>query len=173
MALFIYLWLCCVGATLVAALSLSLWQLVLLWSRGSGACGLSGCGAQALEHRLSTTGAWAYLLLGMWDLPRSGIEPVSPASAGRFFTTETPGKPSKTLLNIIIRKQFNLEQQQRDVKRRYPKENITWQKKDMKSSQHHSSPGKYKVKPQDTSKHPLEWLNFLVLTVSSVGKDVK
>ena len=124
MVLFIYLWLCWVGATLVAALSLSLRQLVLLWSRGSGACGLSSGGAQALEHRLSTTGAWAYLLLGMWDLPRSGIEPVSPASAGRFFTTETPGKPSKTLLNIIIRKQFNLEQQQKDVKRRYPKENI-------------------------------------------------
>ena len=29
----------------------------------------------------------------MWDLPRSGIEPMSPASAGRFFTTEPPGKP--------------------------------------------------------------------------------
>ena len=29
----------------------------------------------------------------MWDLPKSGIEPVSPALAGRFFTTEPPGKP--------------------------------------------------------------------------------
>ena len=29
----------------------------------------------------------------MWDLPRSGIEPVSPALAGGFFTTESPGKP--------------------------------------------------------------------------------
>ena len=28
----------------------------------------------------------------MWDLPRSGIEPVSPALAGRFFTTELAGK---------------------------------------------------------------------------------
>ena len=26
------------------------------------------------------------------DLPNSGIEPVSPALAGRFFTTESPGK---------------------------------------------------------------------------------
>ena len=26
-------------------------------------------------------------------LPRSGIEPLSPALAGRFFTTEPPGKP--------------------------------------------------------------------------------
>ena len=29
----------------------------------------------------------------MRDLPGSGIEPVSPALAGGFFTTETPGKP--------------------------------------------------------------------------------
>ena len=28
------------------------------------------------------------------DLPRLGIEPASPALAGRFFTTEAPGKPS-------------------------------------------------------------------------------
>ena len=27
------------------------------------------------------------------DLPDPGIEPVSPALAGGFFTTETPGKP--------------------------------------------------------------------------------
>ena len=27
-------------------------------------------------------------------LPRSGMEPVSPALAGRFFTAETLGKPS-------------------------------------------------------------------------------
>ena len=30
------------------------------------------------------------------DLPYPGIEPVSPALAGRFFTTEPPGKPSST-----------------------------------------------------------------------------
>ena len=27
------------------------------------------------------------------DLPDPGIEPVSPALAGKFFTTEPPGKP--------------------------------------------------------------------------------
>ena len=27
------------------------------------------------------------------DLPNPGIEPVSPALAGAFFTTEPPGKP--------------------------------------------------------------------------------
>ena len=35
----------------------------------------------------------------MWDLPGSEIESVSPALAGRFFTTELPGKPL-TLLSI-------------------------------------------------------------------------
>ena len=34
----------------------------------------------------------------MWVLPRLGIEPVSPAEAGRFFTTEPPGKPLCHLL---------------------------------------------------------------------------
>ena len=29
----------------------------------------------------------------MWDLPGSGTEPVSPALAGGFFTTEPPGNP--------------------------------------------------------------------------------
>ena len=29
----------------------------------------------------------------MWDLPGSGIEPMSPAAADGFFTTEPPGKP--------------------------------------------------------------------------------
>ena len=29
------------------------------------------------------------------DLPDSGIEPTSPALAGRFFTTKPPGKPIK------------------------------------------------------------------------------
>ena len=29
------------------------------------------------------------------NLPRSGIEPVSPALVGKFFTTEPPGKPQR------------------------------------------------------------------------------
>ena len=29
----------------------------------------------------------------MWDLPRPGLEPVSPALTGRFLTTVPPGKP--------------------------------------------------------------------------------
>ena len=50
------------------------------------------------EHRLQTRrpsscGARAQLLRGMWDLPRPGLEPVSPALAGRLSTTAPPGKP--------------------------------------------------------------------------------
>jgi len=58
-----------------------------------GHVGFSSCGFQVLERRLSGCGAWAPLLHGLWDLPRSGIKPMSPALAGGFFTTEPPGKP--------------------------------------------------------------------------------
>ena len=54
--------------------------------------GLSSCGSQALECRLSGCGAWALLLHGMWDLPGPGLEPVSAVMAGGFLTTEPPGK---------------------------------------------------------------------------------
>ena len=56
------------------------------------ACGLSSCSSWALEHRLSSCGARAQLLHGVWDLPGPGLEPVSPALAGRFLTTAPPGK---------------------------------------------------------------------------------
>ena len=64
--------------------------------------GLSSCGSRALEHRLNSCRPRALLLLGMWDLPGSEIEPVSPAVAGGFFTTEPPGKPSKACIGRWI-----------------------------------------------------------------------
>ena len=42
------------------------------WASVAVACGLSSCGSQA------------QLLCGMWDLPRPGLEPVSPALAGEI-----------------------------------------------------------------------------------------
>ena len=45
------------------------------------------------ERRLSNCGSRAQLLRGTWDLPRPGLEPVSPALAGRLSTTAPPGKP--------------------------------------------------------------------------------
>ena len=94
---------CCVGF-------LYLWRVgVALYLRGSWAfhcSGFSCCRAlargskdfssyspRALEHGLSSCGTQAQLLWDMWDLPGPGIEPVSPASAGRFFTTEPSGMP--------------------------------------------------------------------------------
>ena len=44
-------------------------------------------------HRLSNCGSRAQSLRVMWDLPRPGLEPVSPELAGRFSTTAPPGKP--------------------------------------------------------------------------------
>ena len=38
----------------------------------------------------------------MWDIPRSGVEPTkSPVLAGRFFTTEPPGKPDEWFFEMI------------------------------------------------------------------------
>ena len=42
---------------------------------------------------LSSCGSRAQSLRGMWDPPRPGLEPVSPALAGRLSTTVPPGKP--------------------------------------------------------------------------------
>ena len=44
-------------------------------------------------RRLSNCGPRAPSLRGMWDPPRPGLEPVSPALAGRLPTTAPPGKP--------------------------------------------------------------------------------
>ena len=49
-------------------------------------------------RRLSNCGSRAQLLCGMWDLPRPGLEPVSPALAGRFSIAAPPGKPFKYFL---------------------------------------------------------------------------
>ena len=46
-------------------------------------------------RRLSNCGSRAQLLHGIWDPPRPGLEPVSPALAGRFLTTAPPGKPHR------------------------------------------------------------------------------
>ena len=51
-----------------------------------------------VEHRLQTCrlsncGSLAQPLRGMRDPPRPGLEPVSPALAGRLPTTAPPGKP--------------------------------------------------------------------------------
>ena len=67
-------------------------------ARALGSVGFSSCSSQSVEHRLNSCGAWAQLLCSRWGLPGSGIEPMSLALAGRFSTTEPPGKPAAWLL---------------------------------------------------------------------------
>ena len=62
---------------------------------GFPCCRARAPGARAsvvVARGLSSCGAWAQLLRSMWDLPRSGIEPVSPALAGGFLIIVPPGK---------------------------------------------------------------------------------
>ena len=49
-------------------------------------------------RRLSNCGSRAHPLRGLWDPPGPGLEPVSPALAGRFSTTAPPGKPGKSIV---------------------------------------------------------------------------
>ena len=90
---FIYLWLCWVFVAMWALsncskpgyspiASFSFWWLLLL----------------QLLLSMPNSCAWASLPHGMWDLPRPGMEPVSPALASGLFTTETPGEPRNVLL---------------------------------------------------------------------------
>ena len=56
----------------------------------------------AAEHRLqmrrlSSCGSRAQPLRGTRDPPGPGIEPVSPASAGRLSTAAPPGKPRQLI----------------------------------------------------------------------------
>ena len=51
-------------------------------------------------RRLSNCGSRAQLLRGMWGLPRPGLEPMSPALAGKFSTTAPPGKPYYIYLRL-------------------------------------------------------------------------
>ena len=70
-------------------------------ARASHCGGPSPCGARAPSTRasavvargLGSCSARAQLLRGMWDPPRPGLEPVSPALAGGFLTTAPLEKP--------------------------------------------------------------------------------
>ena len=50
------------------------------------------------------------MLHGMWDLPRPGLKPLSPALAGRFLTTAPPGKSSVNSLKRTIHVCFSTAQ---------------------------------------------------------------
>ena len=120
----------CGGFSCCGARALGIWASIVVAHR------LSSCGSRALEHRLSSWGAWALLLCCMWGLPGPGLKPVSPALAGRFLTTVPPGKPRVVysfympLFHLIVIKTlrpnmplyhyeiFILEKEGRDICRR-------------------------------------------------------
>ena len=62
---------------------------------------LSSHSSWTLEHGLSSCGAQAYLLHGMWNFLSPDIDPMSPALAGGFFTTEPPEKPCCFYLAVL------------------------------------------------------------------------
>ena len=73
-----------------------------------------------VEHRLQTCrlsscGSQAQLLRGMWDPPRPGLEPTSPALAGRPPTTAPPGKPLTKCFNYL-RKHCLIKEKSRGIK---------------------------------------------------------
>ena len=54
----------------------------------------------------------------MWDPPRPGLEPVSPAPAGRLSTTAPPGKP-KAEFNLLFHVYFSnflLETEENEIR---------------------------------------------------------
>ena len=88
----------CSGISHCGAQALGMWASVVV------AHGLSSCGSWAPERRLSSCGARAQLLHGMWDLAGPGLEPVSPALAGGCPTTAPPGKSPHTFcLEILLK----------------------------------------------------------------------
>ena len=95
--LFTYLFIfSCVGSSLLCEGFLRLRRAGATLHRGRGP--LTVAASLAVEHRLQTRtpsscGSRAQSLRGTRDLPRPGLEPVSPALAGRFSTTAPPGKP--------------------------------------------------------------------------------
>ena len=75
------------------------WGPLLIAVRGPLTIAASPVAEHRLQtHRLSNCGSRAQLLHGTWDLPRPGLEPVSPALAGRLSTTAPPGKRERLVL---------------------------------------------------------------------------
>ena len=77
-------------------------RLLLSRSTGSRTCGLQQL--QFPSSRGQTQQLWYTGLVapGMWDHPRSGIEPVSPASAYGFSTMEPLEKPLDGFINKVV-----------------------------------------------------------------------
>ena len=109
----------CTGTSLLFGLFSSygdwgLFSICNVWAfhcHGFFFCGAQAleCGLQQLQHMgslfvapgLQSTSSMGQLFRGKRDLPRSGTEPMPPALAGGFFTTEPPGKPLPPIQNEV------------------------------------------------------------------------
>ena len=103
MYLFIYLFLAVLGLRFCARAfsSCGKWGPLFFVVRGPHAIAASLAAEHRLQtRRLSSCGSRAQLLRSMWDPPRPGLEPVSPALAGRFSTSAPPGKPQQSRFKI-------------------------------------------------------------------------
>ena len=78
----------------------------LLLSTGCRCEGFGSCSLQNLEHSLSKLCRWVQLLRSMQNLPRPGIQPVSPALAARFLSTVPLGK-SYPVCSILLDNVFS------------------------------------------------------------------
>ena len=92
--LIFYFWLCWVFIATWVFSSCGVQGLLSSCSTWAPHCsGFSCCRIWALGcSGFSSCSAQVQLPCGMWDLPGSGIEPMSPVLAGKFLTTEQPGK---------------------------------------------------------------------------------
>ena len=95
------------------------------------------------------------MLHGMWDLPRPGLEPVSPALAGGLPTTEPPGKSplSSFLFNIALGILARTFIQEREIK------SIQIGKEEIKLSLFADDMILYIENPKDSTKKLLEIIN--------------
>ena len=69
------------------------------------------CKARALEHWLSSCGVWALLSLSTRNLPRPGMEPMSPALAGHPLPLSHQGSP----VDFIFKPKQRLTETHRDT----------------------------------------------------------
>ena len=109
-----YLWLCWVfvavcgscccerGSSSLCCVGLSLEWLLLLRSTGSRARRLQWLhvGSVVVARGLQSASSVA-VPHSKWDLPRPGIELVSPTLQGGFLTTGPPGKPHHSFLKAV------------------------------------------------------------------------
>ena len=84
----------CGGLSCCRAWALGIWASVVV------VCGLSCCGSQDPEHRLSNLCTQAQLLCNMWNPPGPQVEPTSPALAGGLSATGPPGKP--VIIDLLV-----------------------------------------------------------------------